>query len=476
MVWRLNTGSFREIRVDGRRVLFHVPSAGLFELDDLGGAVFDQFCRHGERATEQLVDALSPGFAGDQVQEVLAELGAINLLQASGQTSARRPPPPVPAGALSTLVLNVTTGCNLACNYCYKADLARPAEAVQLSTRDGRLAIDMLIAESGNRRRLNITFFGGEPLTALPLIGELIAYADQQAGLAGKEVDYSLTTNALLLSDDVIDFLARHRFGITVSMDGPQTVHDLNRRTRTGKGTYQAVAANARRLLERYRARPVGARVTLTSGVRDVPGIHRHLKHDIGFAEVGFAPVTAGTPAGFCLDEAETQGVFADFEALAVAWRDAAIEGRDIGFSNISQLLTVLHHGHSKLLPCGAGLNLLAVQADGGISLCHRFAGSGTGLFGHVSTGVDRGGIANFLDHAVKRAEDNCSTCHARSVCAGGCYHESYARHGDMAQPTHHYCDLMRRWLDIGIAIYVELMAKNPTFMSQRLEPRGSMT
>ncbi len=475
MTWRLNTDSVREMRVDGRRILFHVPSASLFELDDLSGAVIDEFHGRGECATEQLVEALAPGFAGDQVQEVIEEFGAIDLLQAPGQAPGRRPTPPIPAGALSTVVLNVTTGCNLACTYCYKADLARPADASQLSAEDGRRAIDLLIAESGNRRRLNVTFFGGEPLTALPVIAELVTYADQRASQAGKEVDYSLTTNGLLLSDDVIDFLAEHRFGITISMDGPELVHDLNRRTRGGKGTYQAVATNARRLLQRYRARPVGARVTLTSGVRDVPGIHRHLKYDIGFAEVGFAPVTAGTPAGFCLDEAETRGVFADFEALALAWRDAALEGRDIGFSNISQLLTVLHHGHSKLLPCGAGLNLLAVQVDGGISLCHRFAGSGTGQFGHVSKGIDRGGISDFLDRAVKRAEDNCSACHARSVCAGGCYHESYARHGDIALPTHHYCDLMRRWLDLGIAIYVELMARNPTFISQRLEPRGSM-
>jgi uncharacterized protein len=467
MSWHLRKDDLHEMAVDGRRLLFHVPSTSLFELDDLGCALLDAFRARGDLATDQLASVFGTRFERPQIDEGLADLAALNLIEPSGAVPLTRPASPLPRDALTSLVLSVTTGCNLSCSYCYKEDLTRPAEARLLSVEDGQRAIDLLIAESGTRRRLNLAFFGGEPLTALPSIRSLVDYADGHAAEAGKQMDYSVTTNAVLLTDEAIDFLTAHRFGVTVSMDGPQAIHDRNRRTVSGKGSYEVVAANARKLLGRYQGRPVGARVTLTAGSTDVAAIHHHLKWDLGFAEVGFAPVSAGMPAGFCLSDQETRDVFAGFEALALAWRDAALAGRDIGFSNIRQLVSVLHEGSSKLIPCGAGVNLLAVEAGGGISLCHRFAGSDVGRFGHVAEGIDRPALQSFLDQARRRTEIHCSTCRARSICAGGCYHESYARHGDLEQPTHHYCELMLRWVDLGIAIYAEVMAKNPAFLDE---------
>ncbi len=128
-------------------------------------------------------------------------------------------------------------------------------------------SIELLLAESPDRDSYNVVFFGGEPLSNLALIKEVVAYAEDRFGTLGKRVDFTLTTNATLLTEEIVDWLNAHRFGLTVSMDGPKALHDKNRKTVGGKGTYNVVASKTRMLLERYTSRPVGGRVTLTHGV-----------------------------------------------------------------------------------------------------------------------------------------------------------------------------------------------------------------
>jgi len=476
MTWCLPRDLTRDYRIDGKRVLFHVPTTSLFELDEVAAAVMDQFSLADAVSWDGVTASLEPRFARPALTGALEDLAALGVIRRLGANPPHREPPAMPEDGLTTLVLTLTTGCNLACTYCYKEDLSRPANARLLSFEHACRAVDLLIAKSGRRPRVNLTFFGGEPLTALPLIRRVVAYAEARGEETGKSFDFSLTTNATLLDDATIETLAGHRFAITVSMDGPAAIHDRNRRTRGGRGTHAVVADKARRLLHRYRDRPIGARVTLAKGAADLVEIHRHLKDEIGFAEVGFAPVTAGMPAGFGLDDGETRLVFDGLRTLALAWRDGALAGRDTGFSNIGQMMTALHEGSSKLIPCGAGVALLAVETGGDIALCHRFAGSGIMRFGHVDTGIDHDGIGRFVTQARQRAEGFCGGCHARHLCAGGCYHESYSRHGDPLRPTDHYCELMREWIDLGIAIYAEIMAKTPTIMTRRSGSRGSTT
>jgi uncharacterized protein len=251
-------------------------------------------------------------------------------------------------------------------------------------------------------------------------------------------------------------------------------VHDRNRRTVGGRGTYDVVARKVRTLLERYRSRPVGARVTLAHGTTDVEEIHAHLRDGIGFHEVGYAPVTSAEQSGLALDEAELAAVHASFERLGGRYRDAALAGRNNGFSNMHQLMTDLHEGRRKSLPCGAGLGLLAVDGDGGLNLCHRFTGSELPTFGSVDAGIDKQRLGGFLAQAQEREGTHCATCRIRNLCAGGCYHEAYARFGDPHHRSYHYCDLLRRWVDFGIGVYAQIQAGNPSFFKQHLEPRSA--
>ena len=225
-------------------------------------------------------------------------------------------------------------------------------------------------------------------------------------------------------------------------------------------------------LLERHRTRAVGARVTLTAGVTDVVAIHRHLHEEIGFFEVGYAPVTSGDVSLYNLSEDELAEVFRGMKTLGRDYQEKALAGANNGFANMHQLMTDLADGTRKSLPCGAGLGMLAVDKDGGLNLCHRFTGSDLPTFGSVESGIDKASLGAFLETAQERSGRPCETCRIRNLCSGGCYHESYARYGDPTHPVAHYCDLMRDWVEFGIEVYCRIMAGNPEFFEQHVQPR----
>ncbi|MBS0400067.1 MAG: quinohemoprotein amine dehydrogenase maturation protein, partial [Proteobacteria bacterium] len=364
---KFNRANGHVVRFDGRAMLLHVPTTALFELDDLGRAVVDLSERAGEIDRDGLSRSLADRFASTDVENFLQRLEQLEILQSPGRVHAVNPQRvQVEEFPLSTLVLNVNTGCNLGCTYCYKEDLAVPALGQRMDFATASRSVDLLLQQASERDRINIVFFGGEPLTNMPLIRQVVEYARRTGDAQRKKVDFSLTTNATLLTEEIIGFFDANRFGISVSMDGPRAIHDRNRRTVGGKGTYAVVARKVRLLLDSYRSRPVGARVTLTSGTTEVEQIHAHLRGELGFHEVGYAPVTAAEDAGHGLTHEELEQVHAAFERMGEAYRVAAIQGRSTGFSNLPPLMTDLHEARRKALPCGAGVGLLSVDKSGG--------------------------------------------------------------------------------------------------------------
>ena len=469
---RLAPHNSHEVSVDGRRILFHVPTTSLFELDELAADVLDLFKERPEVAETDVRRRFDGRHPPERVVETLEELLDLEIIHNGQPRPADRPPVAIANYPISTLVLNVNTGCNLSCTYCYKEDLATPDRGQRMAFETAARSFELLLAEAKERARVNLVFFGGEPLSNMPLIRAMIDYAEGRAAEVGKTVDFSLTTNATLLTEDLVDYFSAHRVGITVSMDGPKALHDRNRKTVGGKGTYDVVAKKARMLLARHRTRPVGARVTLTRGTTDVVAIHRHLRDEIGFFEVGFAPVTAGDISAFNLGEDELADVFRGMKALGLEYRDQALRGGNNGFANMHQLMTDLADGTRKSLPCGAGLGMLAVDKDGGLNLCHRFTGSKLPTFGDVEAGIDKARLGAFLEEAQDRSARPCATCRIRNLCSGGCYHERYARYGDPMHPVAHYCELMRDWVDFGIEVYAQIRAGNPGFFERHVAPR----
>lgn len=469
---RLMPQNVHDVDVEGRRMLFHVPTTSLFEMDDVSGAVLDHFKATETVTPSSLEGAMQDRFAPEEVAETVEDFVRMDVVRDARHTAEAPTPIKVKDFPLSTIIVNVNTGCNLSCTYCYKEDLTVPSKGQKMSFETAVKSFELLLKQARDRDRVNLVFFGGEPLSNMPLIRQMVDYAEARGREVGKTIDFSLTTNATLLTEALVDYLDEHRFGLTVSMDGPKALHDRNRVTVGGRGTYDVVAAKTRMLLSRYRSRPVGARVTLTRGVTDVLTIHQHLRDEIGFFEVGFSPATSGDISAFNLTGEELCRVFADMKVLGERYVDAAIRDRNIGFSNMHQLMTDLAEGTKKVVPCGAGIGMLAVDGDGDLHLCHRFTGSKMPTFGNVEDGIDGKALGAFVEKAQDKASRACSTCRIRNICAGGCYHESYARFEDPHSPVYHYCELMRDWVDFGISAYGRIIRHNPSFLQRHVEPR----
>ncbi|MFZ3288333.1 MAG: quinohemoprotein amine dehydrogenase maturation protein [Telluria sp.] len=472
---QLQRQNYRAVGPAGQRFLLHVPTTSMFELDKAADSVLGLLEETGAVSEQEVRSRFDGIFSPGEVCDSLADFLALGIV-APGRKDVEITPREVKHSPINTLVLTLTTGCNLGCSYCYREDLTTPRAAAVMEEATARRAIDLLLQESTGHELVKLVFFGGEPLTRFPTIRALVGHAELAAAKAGKQIEFSLTTNASLVTDEMIAFFQAHRFGISVSMDGDEAMHDRYRVTIGGKGTYQQVSKNVRRLLAGCSARPIGARVTLGSGNTDVARVYRHLHDELGFAEVGFAPATAGPDSPLGLDDAEMRTVLDAMKALGHEYTSAAKRGFRHGFSNMNQLMHDLFSGTRKSLPCGAGIGLLAVSTEGKLALCHRFTGTAFPSFGDVNAGVAQQELSAFLSQA-QRLHPACQQCSARSICAGGCYHEAYVRSGTALAPTFSHCDFIREWLDFGIERFGEIMRANPDFFTPQnklQEPQGN--
>jgi uncharacterized protein len=474
----LQRQEFHSFEAAGQHFLYLVPSAAVFALDECSLAVLDEL-RGGACDADAVVRTLGSRF---DEQEIVGTIAELRRVRAIAETASLAPMPkivPLKPVPLQTLVVNVTNQCNLACTYCYEygedkiVDTENGKQSKFMSEETARESVEFMLRESRESPTAHMTFFGGETLLNFPVLKSTIAYARRRAAEVGKEVDFSLTTNATLLRPDVIEFLAENRVGVTISIDGPEEMQDKFRVFKNGKGSYDVAAPKIKALLARHRTRPVGARVTLTRQTLDIRRVYRHLTDDMGFWEVGFAPVTTAPNRDYAIKDEGFDDLLAQFRALAEEYRDAALENRHHGFSNIRETLQEIHQGHAKAYPCGAGIGLMGVSTDGDVALCHRFAGSDDHRLGDVRSGVSWNRQQAFLDTHHIAEKTDCRRCWARPICAGGCYHEANTRYGSTNQPNLHYCEWIRGWTHTCLEIYGEIAVKNPAFLEQFDEETG---
>ena len=470
-------GEFHPFQAGPRRFLYLVPAGAIFQLDDAAALIID-LLSGGDRPLYQLAsDLVERGMPRGEAREVIGELLSAGVLINGQQPSVAAETPPA-VFPLQTLVLNLTNQCNLSCQYCYEfgADKVATPEGKPkfMDFETGKASVDFLLKESAGRRTVHITFFGGETLMNFPLLKQVVAYASEQAKAQDRRIDFSLTTNATLLTPAIIEFLSENRIGVTVSMDGPKEMHDRLRVFANGRGSYDIIEPKVRALVQNHRTRPITARVTLTSGVTEVVKIFRHLKQDLGFHEVGFAPVTTSPNQLYAINNHGMDRVLEQFHFLAEEYLAYALRGEMHGFTNVSDTLAELHQGVNKSHPCGAGLGLMGIGPSGDIAPCHRFVDSDTHALGHISKGIDRDKQAGFLRRGHIGSKYDCHTCWARPLCAGGCHHEAFVRYGDTGHPNLHYCDWIRDWTGTCLRIYGAISASNPDFLERFAERRAS--
>jgi uncharacterized protein len=336
-------GEFHRFKGAGQEFLYLVPSGGIVALDGMTSEILQQL-EQTPLSGEDLIGRLSSdGYSSSEVEECIHELREVKAIR-NGQKEYAKSEPLPESFPLQTIVLNVTNQCNLSCQYCYEFGedkVATPEGKPKfMAWETAKSSVDYLFAESQGRKSVHITFFGGETLMNFPLLKQVVAYARARAQELKVNIDFSLTTNATLLSPSIIEYLAENAIGVTVSMDGPKEMQDKFRVFSNGRGSYDIIKPKVQNLLAKHRTRPIAARVTMTSGAMDVKKIYQHLKHELGFYEVGFAPVTTSPDRLYSINEPGMDSVLEQFSALADEYLEFALRGEHHGFSNVSDTLS----------------------------------------------------------------------------------------------------------------------------------------
>lgn len=461
----------------GASYAYLASSGGIVSLDHMSSRILARLEQVRLDGPVLISEMVEEGFAAHEVSESIDELCLMHAIENGALRDIRSQALP-DHFPLQTLVLNVTNQCNLSCHYCYEfgEDKVATPEGKKkfMDWETAKASIDYFLNEARGRTSVHITFFGGETLMNFPLLKQAVAYARAEAGRRKVSLDFSLTTNATLLTPVIIDFLAENAIGVTVSIDGAKESHDAFRVFKNGRGTYEVIEPKIRELLARHNTRPIAARVTMTSHSMDVLGTYKHLKHTLGFHEVGFAPVTTSPNRLYSIAPAGMDSVLGQFQTLAEDYLEHAKRGEHHGFSNVSDTLAELHQGVNKSLPCGAGLGLVGVGPSGDIAPCHRFVDSDQHKLGNVSTGIDKEKQSAFLKRGNIDTKYDCHTCWARPLCAGGCHHEAFVRYGDTGHANLHYCDWIRAWTDTCLRIYGTIATVNPAFLDHFSERKAS--
>jgi uncharacterized protein len=402
---------------------------------------------------------LRPGFATlvpDGPMQALRGCGLVAKEEAGGEArdgatapagdEAPAAPPSLP---LTNLALFLTQTCNLRCVYCYGEGGEYGGRGV-MSEATALAAVDWLLASSFDEKTIYVSFFGGEPLLNFPLLQLVVAYAKEQATLRGKEVKFGMTTNATLLTDEIIAFLVREEISPLVSCDGPPEVHDRQRPFRNGRGSYARVHANVQRLRAAFPK--LTGRATVCAG--SDPFAVRGALEEAGFTTCYLAPASpvvchetgAADPQGQAaegsLPAAEQMLAYqrAEVAQLFDVVREQRLDAQ--AAPGRQMMLAALAGGRKVHAGCGVGRGMRAVAVDGSVYPCHRFVGLEEKRLGHISD--YRAGALNDYHRALVENLPLCRSCWARYFCGGGCFYDNRARTGDMQHPDPEACREMQ--------------------------------
>jgi uncharacterized protein len=356
-------------------------------------------------------------------------------------------PPP-----LRALSLAIAQKCNLGCTYCYAQQGEFGGAAKNMELTEALRAVDLLVGTAEPGARLNLAFLGGEPLVNRKVLRAATEHALELARARGAKVTFSITTNGTLLTEDDGRFFEQHGFAVTVSLDGPQELHDAQRPFKGGAGSYDAIMKRAAPLLKMQHKMQVSARVTVTP--RNL-SLRRTLDSFIaaGFHSVGFSPMLSAPTAAGEMQSGDLELMLGEMIDCGREYERAVRSGRRYPFANMTNAMREIHRGTHRPYPCGAGAGYLGVSAEGELSACHRFVGDEAGAMGSLDDGIDTSRQADWLATRHVHRQEPCRSCWARYLCGGGCHHEVIGR----GRPA---CDYIRGWLHYCLEAYLQLSAE----------------
>ncbi len=443
-------------KLGGMNIVLDVNTGAVHAVDDVA---YDLIGLYEERGRDDAVDAIyekykDDGVTRDDVAECYDEVTSLKdsgslftpdtFEPMAGELKART------SGVVKALCLHVAHTCNLNCEYCFASQGKFHGERALMSFETGKAALDFLVANSGTRRNLEVDFFGGEPLMNFDVVKRLVEYARSIEKEAGKNFRFTLTTNGVLIDDDVIDFANRECSNVVLSLDGRREVHDRFRVDYAGNGSFDKIVPKFQRLVEARGGRNYYMRGTFTHLNPDfLKDIETML--DLGFNELSMEPVVCAEGDPYALTADDMPIIFEQYEKLAELMIKRRREGRPFTFYHYMIDLSGGPCIYKRISGCGSGTEYMAVTPWGDLYPCHQFVGEEKFRLGDVWHGVTNKEIQGDFASCNVYAREECRDCWARLYCSGGCAANAYHATGSVKGVYKYGCELFRKRMECAI-------------------------
>lgn len=441
-----------QYRNNGYNIVLDVNSGAIHVVDDM---TYEIIAMYEEHSREDILEALGGSWdkteleeAYDEVQQLVREGELFTPDEYEGYILNFRKRPTV----VKALCLHIAHDCNLACRYCFAGEGEYHGKRDLMSFEVGKQALDFLVASSGNRRNLEVDFFGGEPTLNWQVVKDLVAYGRSLEETQDKKFRFTLTTNGVLLNDEIMEFANREMGNVVLSIDGRKEINDHMRPFRGGQGSYDRIVPRYQKFAESRKQEKYYVRGTYTHYNLDFAEDVLHLA-DLGFKQISVEPVVAEDSEAYALRKEDLPALFAEYDRLAAEMVERAGTDREFNFFHFMIDLEGGPCVAKRLSGCGSGTEYLAVTPWGDLYPCHQFVGNEEFLMGNVWDGVIRTDIRDEFKCCNVYAKEKCRTCFARFYCSGGCAANSWHFHGNINDAYDIGCELQKKRIECAIMI-----------------------
>lgn len=355
---------------------------------------------------------------------------------------------------VKALCLHIAHTCNLNCEYCFAGQGKYHGEDALMSFEVGKQALDFLVKNSGSRKNLEVDFFGGEPLVNFEVVKQLVQYARSIEVENNKHFRFTLTTNGVLLNDDVIDFLNQEMDNVVLSLDGRKEVHDKLRKNINGQGSYDIIVPKFKNFVEKRGNKEYYMRGTFTRGNLDFTNDIFHMA-DLGFKELSMEPVVASPDKDYALKEEDLDKIYEQYEILAKEMIARKQKGNPFAFYHYMIDLSGGPCIYKRITGCGSGTEYLAVTPNGDFYPCHQFVGDKKFLMGNIKEGITNTELRNEFKLCNAYSREECKNCWAKLYCSGGCSANAYHATGSINQVYEYGCKMFKKRIECAIMVKV---------------------
>ena len=447
-----------QYKLGGYNIVLDVCSGAVHVVDWVAYDIIAMFEDHTRDAALAAIGEKYPQFSGAELEECyeqvlgLKEAGKLfapdTFAPMAGQLKQKT------AGVVKALCLHIAHTCNLNCSYCFASQGKYHGERAVMSYEVGRRALDFLIEHSGTRRNLEVDFFGGEPLMNFQVVKDLVAYARSMEQKTGKNFRFTLTTNGVLVDDDVIEWANRECSNVVLSLDGRKEVHDRFRVDYAGKGSWEKIVPKFQKFVEAREGKNYYMRGTFTHANPDfLKDVQQML--DLGFTELSMEPVVCADGDPSALTEEDLAIVMDQYERLAELMLQQDKAGKPFTFYHYMIDLTGGPCIYKRISGCGSGTEYMAVTPWGDLYPCHQFVGEERFRLGNIWDGVTNTEIQQEFMACNVYAHPECRDCWARLYCSGGCAANAYHATGSVTGVYESGCKLFRKRMECAIMVAI---------------------